>query len=89
MAIRRTTGVFPGGGEVVLAGLPHRKALWFQNQSATLTAEVSYASGFTIKSLAPSGVVNRAATGSDIEGLQGAITLRGTAGEAYDAEETY
>ena len=89
MAVRRTTGVFPGGGTVVLQGLPWRQSLWGQKQSAANTIDVAFESGFTMKSLPPGYVFNRYVAPGVDQGLQGAITLTGTPGEPYDVEETY
>lgn len=89
MPVRRSNGVIPAGGSVTLQGLPGRKSLWFQNQAAANNMSVQFKSGFTILCRPYDLVQRQIASGGDIEGLQGAITISGTAGDAYDAEETY
>lgn len=90
MPVRRSNGNIPAGGSVVLQGLPGRKSFWFQNQSAAGNMmSVAFASGFTVKALQYTVVQRAISSGADVEGLQGAITISGTAGDAYDVEETY
>lgn len=86
MTVLRTNGVLP---VAALPGRALRQALWVQNKSAANTLDVAFASGFTITLQAGATLQRTLSGGGDLEGLQGAITLTGTAGQPYDLEETY
>lgn len=86
MAVSRSNGVLP---VAALPGRALRQAFWVQNKSAVNTMDVAFASGFTV-TMQPGSVLQRNLSGGgDMEGLQGAITITGTAGQGYDLEETY
>ena len=87
MALIRTSAALPGGGSVILPGRPLRLRVRFQNQAAQNTMDVVFASGFTWKGLPPKATESEGGVG-DLEHIQGAITINGTAGDVYDIEET-
>lgn len=86
MTIIRTNGTFAddggGLGSVTIPGRPVRKRFKTQNQNSN-PLDVVFASGFGWKNLPPNWMVNEPWG----EGMQGAVTLTGTAGDTYDVEE--
>lgn len=88
--ITRINGTFSGGTPVTLAARSMRQEIWFQNQSASNTMSVAFASGFTIV-LQPGATLNRSIMSGPgaTMALQGVITITGTNGDSYDGEEIY